>query len=190
MRLLDVQRERVVIVVEALVEPVAAIQKQVTHDRCRLVALIAEDLRQGRVGLAEAGDCVVTAVRGRRQGRHQAREGRQRPGRGGLDVFEDDRRGKQRVDLRRGRPLVAVASQVIRPQGIDGDQQQVVARRPATEDRRHHERAPQGRPPCAASGPRCLRLRTKASAPHLSRSPISALRLSRPKPRKITKARR
>ena len=146
-------REGVVVDVEPAVQPESRVQRERAHERAGAIAALLQARGQrGRArGEAEAG-VVAHAVLERIAAREDVRVRRQGHDVVGVRALEPHALRRQPVDPGRPRPRVPVGAQRVRPQRVDGDQEDVEARfaadlpRPAgREEPRRRQRQDAGR---------------------------------------------
>ena len=127
----------VVVVFETAIEPGSALQDRVADEGRGCVTRVAETLGQGRKPF-EAGVAVALTDRviAGRAARHDRRVRRRRRRRSGNRVREDHAARGERIDGGRDRTGIAVGPDMIRPQRIDRDQQNIGLGAPLARPRR------------------------------------------------------
>ena len=119
-------RERVVVHLEAPVEPEPLLERKTRDERGRAVPGASERIGEGRDALRQGVVGVVAdAVAERRQAGEDRGVRRPGDGRVGDGGVESHAAGGETVDHRRLRLLVAVAAEMICPQRVDRDEQDV-----------------------------------------------------------------
>ena len=123
------QIEVVVVVVESLRDAPPVVEDVGPDESARAIAVCLQHLGQRRDLVADVEAAVVAhAMEGRERAGEQRRVGRQRQRRDRFGLLEAQAPGGEGVDHGGGRGPVAVAPDVVGPQGVDAHQQD---RRPA-----------------------------------------------------------
>lgn len=122
--------ETVVIGIEALAQVEFRVKDEAADDGPRRVAPLSQHFGQGHVRVGEAITEVIVHAVDRRDGsrQHRAMRGQSR-GDGGDHVFEEHALSRDVIDVRRRLPWEAVARQVVGPQRIDADEENVLGLR-------------------------------------------------------------
>lgn len=121
------RRELVGVFLEPLVEAKLRRQDSQADERGRLEAFLSEEVDEGRLGPLLPDDLPVVVIPDGVGGLGEEDRcmGGERDGDQAVGVLEDDAFPRQRVDGRRPGLLGAVGADMVGPQGIEGDQDQV-----------------------------------------------------------------
>ena len=123
--------EAVVVAVEALADAELPVENERADDGPGREASRLEHLGQGQASLGQpVQEVVAQPVSGRQGPREHGDVGGQGHGHRSVDVLEQHAFPGHRIDVRRGRPWEAIGAHMVRPQGVDADQEDVADGRP------------------------------------------------------------